>query len=424
LHGRGANTPGIGARISLFEDRFVQAQEMMAGGRYLSSDQPLRVFAVQADSKQRRLEVAWRSGARTLVDNVSPNVLLEIFEPQNQPEAKAKPSSNSPPSPTLFEEASAKLAHRHMESSFDDFARQPLLPNRLSQLGPALAWQDFDGDGWEDLAIGTGRGGRLAILRNDTRGGFQPLTPPGAIQPEQRDLGGILGLRTGEAAAQMIIVRQSYEDGPGVTNGSSLISWNPVSGATESLQSQARDSFGPLAVADIDADGDLDLFMGGRCLPGNYPSPASSILFRRDRQTWTKDKDEAPALSRSKGRFFDNVGLVSGAVFSDLDQDGYAELILACEWGPLRLYRNQKGTLTPHDPPVTGLPGVKHLSDLTGWWNSVITCDLNEDGRPDLIAGNWGANSKYRATAKAPRRIYYGDFNQGRRWRHFGSRLG
>lgn len=402
LRGLGGNTHGIGARVSLIEDRFVQSQEMIAGGRYLSSDQPLRVFAVQPGSEVRRLEVLWRSGARTLLDNISPNILLEITEPETKAPALT-PAAN----PTsLFEDVSSKLSHRHVETAFDDFARQPLLPSRLSQLGPALAWQDFDGDGWEDLAIGSGRGGTLAILRNDARGGFRRVPQPGLDQPEKRDIGGILGLRLGGAPGSLLIVRQSYEDG--ASNGVGLVVSNFGSNATEPLLPDAQESFGPLAAADIDADGDLDLFVGGRCRPGRYPSPASSVLLRRHQENWTRDEAHTA--------LFQNLGLVSSAVFSDLDQDGYPELIIACEWGPLRLYRNQKGVFVPHDPPVAGQEGVQRLSSLTGWWMSVATCDLDEDGRPDVIAGNWGANSKYRATAGSPRRIYHGDFNEDGVW--------
>jgi hypothetical protein len=405
LRGRAGNTHGIGARVSLMEDRFAQAQEMMVGGRYLSSDQALRVFAVQPDSKDRRLEVLWRSGARTLLTNVNPNTLLEISEPEtNNRNLTFNPNLNPNP---LFEDATSKLSHRHVETAFDDFARQPLLPNRLSQLGPALVWQDFNGDGWEDLAIGSGRGGTLAVFRNDTKGGFKPGPHPGTNQLETRDTGGILGL--GTSGANLLIVRQSYEDR--VTNGNSLVVWNSDSGATETLLPDGQDSLGPMAAADIDADGDLDLFVGGRCRPGRYPSPASSVLVRRNEKAWTSDEAD--------GAWFQNLGLVSDAVFSDLDQDGYPELIVACEWGPLKIFRNSKGRLTPWNPPVSpaslnSQPST--LNHLTGWWTSVATCDLDEDGRPDIIAGNWGANSKYRATPSAPRRIYHGDFDQDGTW--------
>src|SRR5262249_53514921 len=143
-------------------------------------------------------------------DDIGPNLLLEITEPETKPAAQAPPSEPRPA--PLFEDVSAKLSHRHLENVFDDFARQPLLPNRLSQLGPALAWQDIDGDGWEDLVIGSGRGGTVAFLRNDTKGGFTPVSCPGLDQPEKRDTGGILGLQLGENAARLLLVRQSYED--------------------------------------------------------------------------------------------------------------------------------------------------------------------------------------------------------------------
>jgi hypothetical protein len=386
----------------LLEDRFAQSQEMIAGGRYLSSDQALRVFAVQSGSKDRRLEVLWRSGARTLLTNIDPNTLLEITEPATNLNPNLSLNLNSNP---LFEDVTSKLSHRHVETAFDDFARQPLLPNRLSQLGPALAWQDFDGDGWEDLAIGSGRGGRLAILRNDTKGGFEQRAQPGVDQPEKRDTGGILGL--GTPAANLLIVHQSYEEGP--SNSNSLIVWNSDSRATESLLPDVQDSLGPLAAADIDADGDLDLFVGGRCRPGRYPSPASSVLLRRNEKTWTKDE--------ANNSLFQNFGLVSSAVFSDLDQDGYPELIVACEWGPIKVFRNSRGQLKPWNAPISSLnsqPSTLHQP--TGWWTSVATADLDEDGRPDIIAGNWGANSKYRATLAAPRRIYHGDFDQDGTW--------
>jgi hypothetical protein len=406
LRGRGGNTHGVGARVSLIEDRFAQSQEMIAGGRYLSSDQPLRVFAIQTGSKIRQVEILWRSGAKTVLNDVSPNTLLEISEPEIKSGLAGHDVPIAPP--PLFEDVTSKLSHRHAETAFDDFARQPLLPNRLSQLGPALAWQDFDGDGWEDLAIGSGRAGALALLRNDTQGGFKHAPQHGLDQPEKRDTGGILGVRLGDAATGLLIVRQSYEDG--ASNSNSLVVWNSDSGATEPLLPDTADSYGPLAAADIDADGDLDLFVGGRCHPGRYPSPASSILLRRGAKSWTRD-DAHAAL-------FQNLGLVSSAVFSDLDQDGHPELIVGCEWGPLKIFRNVRGQLKSWDAPVSPPLNsqLSTLSKLTGWWTSVATCDLDEDGRPDIIAGNWGANSKYRAATASPRRIYHGDFDQDGTW--------
>ena len=155
-------------------------------------------------------------------------------------------------------------------------------------------------------------------------------------------------------------------------------------------------------MADCDGDGDLDLFVGGRFLPGRYPQPASSRLYRQQAGRLALDETHQPLL--------DKVGLVSGAIWSDLDGDGFPELVLACEWGPLKVFRNDQGRLAPWDAPVRSTKSLSStISQLTGWWNSVTAGDLDGDGRLDLIAGNWGLNSPYQATQMQPLRLYYGD---------------
>ena len=129
-------------------------------------------------------------------------------------------------------------------------------------------------------------------------------------------------------------------------------------------------------MADTDGDDDLDLFVGGRCLPGKYPEPASSALFRDAGGKWELDQENTRKLAK--------VGLVSGAVFSDLNGDGAPDLILACDCGPVRVFENRAGQLTE----TTGQLG---LSQYRGWWNGVTTGDFDEDGRMDIIASNGGA---------------------------------
>ncbi|MCZ7639406.1 MAG: ASPIC/UnbV domain-containing protein [Verrucomicrobia bacterium] len=170
LRGPPANRQGIGAKVVVEGGPVRQSQEFIAGGHYLSGADPLRVFATGSPTNLLRIEVTWRDGRRSVVPDARPNRLYEL----DYTGAVAVESEPAPARTPHFADVSDRLGHRHHEDPFDDFARQPLLPQRLSQLGPGVAWHDFDGDGWEDLIIGSGRGGVPGFFRNDQRGGFAP----------------------------------------------------------------------------------------------------------------------------------------------------------------------------------------------------------------------------------------------------------
>jgi enediyne biosynthesis protein E4 len=403
LAGLPPNTRGIGARILVRGGPVPQSQEMISGGRYLSGDDPMRVFA--AGPGPIEIEVIWRNGNRTLVTNAKPNRLYEILEKDARPAPVKEPFKPEP----FFADISERIGHVHREEPFDDFAAQPLLSHRLSQLGPGVAWIDLDNDGRDDLVIGSGRGGQLAVFRNKGDGEFEKWEQPPLNARVTRDQTGIAGWTKTDGSAVIIAGSANYEDG--LPLGSVARQFDlSTPRINDSLPGQ-KSSSGPIALADINGDGQLELFVGGRVVPRNYPAPASSMIFRNRAGQWEADVENTRTL--------ENIGAVSGAVFSDLDGDGLPELILACDWGPIKILRNQRGRLTLWDAPVTlpPQPSALHpaattLSRLTGWWNGVATGDFDGDGKPDIIASNWGRNTRYESFRQQPLQLFYGDLDQ------------
>jgi enediyne biosynthesis protein E4 len=385
LKGKAPNTQGIGAKIRILGGPVPQSQEVICGGRYLSGDDPMRAFAVGAASNLT-IQVTWRNGSTSVVPGVQGNRIYEIKESNAGP-ALSGPARIDP----LFVDASSLLQHTHVEELFDDFARQPLLSRRLSQLGPGVSWHDVNGDGWDDLIIASGRTGKLSAFANDGRGGFKLFREPPITQLVTRDQTTVLALRTEGAKASLFVGSANYEDGLAV--GAIVRRYDLATESIHDTLTGQEASTGPLAMGDVDGDGALDLFVGGRVIAGKYPEPADSILFRN-----VSGKFEV--LQR-----FAKVGLVSGAILSDWDDDGKLDLILACEWGPVRVFRNEgKGEMKE----MTQQLG---LADFKGLWNGVNVADLNGDGKLEIIAGNWGLNHRYRTSRAHPRKLYYGDLD-------------
>ncbi|HUR46716.1 MAG TPA: CRTAC1 family protein, partial [Candidatus Saccharimonadales bacterium] len=171
-----------------------------------------------------------------------------------------------------------------------------------------------------------------------------------------------------------------------ISNFATQKSEAPIAGSDSSV--------GPLALADYEGNNTLGLFVGGNVVPGRYPAPASSRLFRRSENKWVLDEANTKLLA--------NIGLVNAALWSDLDGDGWPELILACEWGPIRIFSNQHGKLWEETEAMG-------LSVNTGLWQSVAVADVNGDGKLDIIAGNWGLNSAWHASPAQPLTLVYGD---------------
>ena len=396
LKGRAPNTAGLGAKITLRGGPVTQMQEMIGGGPYLSGSDTLRVFA--AGPGDLTLEVEWRSGRRSRIPGVQANCIYEVDEAVSEP--VERPARAPAPAP-LFTEATAKLDHSHFDGPFDDFGQQPLLHRRLSALGPQVVVADVNGDGRDDVVIGAGRGSPIAVRLGDGAGGFADLELPGGNLPD--DVIGLAWLPGPRGQGSLLAALANYESGD--TNQPAVLRWDFAGGRAQAGEPvpPLGSSPGALALGDVDGDGQADLFVGGRVTPRRWPEAPVSKLFRNAAGKFAVDEANTRALA--------GAGLVTAAMFADVDGDRRADLVLATEFGPVRIYRNQDGQLAEWDAPVTFGPARTTLGHFTGWWSSVAVADVDGDGHPDLIAGNWGRNSNWQIWGDGLPRVIYGDLN-------------
>lgn len=407
LHGQAPNTSGIGATILFAADGLpAQSKEIASGGGYLSGSEALATFAM-GDATEATAEVRWRSGRVSIVRIGGANRLYEIEEPLGpapELDTATGPDRAAPiPSPWFVRDGTFRPIHD--DPVFDESARQPLLPVRLSQAGPQASWGDLDDDGDPDLLMTAGSGAAPVLFRNDGAT-LTRITLSGPAVPV--DQVGVITVPVGAGGARAVLGLSNYEapaaeaaQVPSVVAlawAAAALGRTTIAPRVDLAAPGHAAAAGPIAMADYDGDGWLDLFIGGRAVPGRYPEPAASRLLRgAPAGQFEIDNQSAGPLSQ--------VGLVTGALFSDLDVDGDPDLVLATDWGPIKVFRNDSGSFVDATESLG-------LSGFLSRWNAVTTGDLDGDGRPDIIATSWGENTEYRATPDLPLTVYFGDVDR------------
>ncbi|MCA9189710.1 MAG: VCBS repeat-containing protein, partial [Planctomycetales bacterium] len=406
LVGRESNRFGIGARVFATTDSGTMVRQLQPVSGFLASNEPLLHFGLGQDSLVRSLTIQWPSGVTQTLDDVVVDHLVTVVEEADTGPIDTKRSDNDiREAPSTIFDAALPLANVvHRERDFDDFHIQPLLPNRLSRLGPGMAWADVDGNGWVDAYLGGAAGQAGSLILQIGPGEFQQ-TNVAAFEADAQceDLGATWLDLEGDGDLDLYVVSGGFEYPPDDPRLADRLYVNDgamnFSRADELLHPGLTTAGSVVASADFDRDGDLDLFIGTRFKIQEYPLSLPSTWLRNDNGRLVVANDDVcdtPALA--------DLGMVTSAVWSDVNDDGWPDLLVATEWGAVRCLINRDGKLSD----ATSTYG---LAATTGWWNGIASCDVDADGDFDLVVTNTGLNTKYHATVEQPALLYYGDFS-------------
>jgi len=398
LKGRDSNSNGIGATVRIETRDGVQVRQLSPTRGFMSADEPLLHFGTGLVTELERLVVSWPSGSEQIFEDLPVNRFYTISEGDSLGKDRAT-TSRGP----LYERMTdtGLAGHEHRELNYDDYASQPLLPAKLSQLGPGIAWGDANGDGADDVFVGgaAGEPGVLYIAEPDSN--YRATSSgPWDAHSNREDLGVLWLDVDADNDFDLLVASGGVEVPAGDADLVNRLYLNDGTGQFESAPAeslpQTAESSGVAIAADFDADGDLDVFIGGRTVAGKYPSSPASQLLRNDDGRFVDVTDDiAPGLRR--------IGMVTSALWTDADNDGDSDLMVTLEWGAVHFFENNGGRLSDRTQDAG-------LDERTGWWNSITSVDLDNDGDSDYVVTNVGLNTKYHASTEQPATLYYGDF--------------
>ena len=396
------NKLGIGSVVTIWQKGKKQMSELTLTRGYLSSMEPTIYFGLAKDQIIDSLKVQWSDGNVERLTNINANQCFTLHATEAKPEQKKKEIKEK-----IFIEITddVQFGFTHKEDYFDDYKSQVLLPYKMSQLGPDIAVSDVNNDKLDDFFIGnaSGNSGKLFIQNID--GTFKVQKGPWEQDSTYEDAGCLFFDADNNGYLDLFVVSGGNEFPEGSENYYSRLYINDGEGNF----TKSKDAIPPITTSgscvktiDFDNDGDLDLFFGGRQVPGKYPFPARGyILENRTVNGIVKFEDvtneTAPDLL--------NEGMVTSAFCGDIDNDHWTDLVIAGEWMPICVYKNNHGKFKK-----TTIEGTK------GWWFSIDGADFDKDGDLDLVAGNLGLNFRYKASKDKTFDVYADDFDKDGKW--------
>lgn len=395
------NPAGIGAKVIIRHGGTTQLLEQMPTRGFQSAVDTRLHFGLGASTSVDSLLVVWPDGRYQVLTDIAIDRTLMLDQVQAAGRY-AYDTTRAASTPFVDETGQSGIDFMHRENDFIDFHREPLMPHLLSTEGPALAVGDVNADSLDDVYVGGARGqaGRLYVQRRDGRfqaasdhtfdadSAFEDVDAAffDADGDGDQDLFVVSGGNEFPEEHELLQDRLYLNDGRGGYRRSvDALPALPANGAT-------------VAPGDVDADGDIDLFVGNRSIPGRYGLAPRSRLLENDGTGRFRDMtaERAPALLEA--------GMVTDAAWLDVDHDGRLDLIVVGEWMPIRVYIQRRDGRFEDQTAQAG------LANSNGWWNSLSVSDVNGDGRADLVLGNLGLNSYIKASPTQPARLYVSDF--------------